>query len=193
MDRRSFGRFAVLAPVSLGLFAQVAAPRKPAFGYEIELFLAEDKVKPPPQDAILFIGSSIFREWSDLRAHMAPLPVLNRAFGGSQTWEALAYTDKTVTPYRPRIIVDYCGSNDIGSGASAAEVAANFQAFVDKVAATLPRARIYFVSINKAPEKRHLWNVVDEANARIRDYAKRNPRLGYIDVNPALFDASGKP
>jgi lysophospholipase L1-like esterase len=193
VDRRRFATLVLLAPVAPALLAREGAPRQPGFAYEIERFLYEDRTSPPPEGAILFIGSSIFREWADLKAQMAPLPVFNRAFGGSRTWEVLHYADKIVLPYRPRIIVYYCGSNDVGSGAGAAEVAANFGAFVDKVAAKLPATRIYFVSINKAPEKQHLWNVVDEANSRVRDYTKRNRRLGYIDVNPALFDRAGKP
>lgn len=193
MNRRSFSSFAVLAPVALAALAQEGAPRQPEFGWEIERFLEEDRKTPPPQGAILFIGSSIFREWADLKAQMAPLPVFNRAFGGSRTWEVLAYADKIVLPYKPRIIVYYCGSNDIGSGAGAGQVAANFMAFVDKVGAALPATRIFFVSINKAPEKQGVWNVVDDANARVRELAKRNPRVGYIEVNPVLFDASGRP
>src|SRR5262245_7259412 len=193
MNRRSFSSFAVLAPVALAALAQEGAPRQPEFGWEIERFLDEDRKSPPPQGAILFIGSSIFREWADLKAQMAPLPVFNRAFGGSRTWEVLYYADRIVLPYKPRIIVYYCGSNDIGSGAGAAEVVTSFRAFVDKVAAALPQTRIFFVSINKAPEKQTAWSVVDDANARIRDLAKSNPRLGYIEVNPVLFDAAGKP
>ena len=193
MNRRSFVGFAVLAQVSAAVLAQEGAPRPAAFDYEIGQFLEADKRKPPPQGAILFIGSSIFREWEDLGKQMAPLPVFNRAFGGSRTFEVLHYADRIVLPYKPRIIVYYCGSNDVGSGASAAEVAANFKAFVDKVAARLPGTRIFFVSIIKAPEKQHLWKVVDDANSRIRGYTAGSPSLGYIDVNPVLFDAAGKP
>jgi len=193
VDRRKIGTLIFLAPVALALLGQEGAPRQAAFGYEIERFMEEDKLKPPPRGAILFVGSSIFREWTDLERQMAPLPVLNRAFGGSRTWEVLHYADRIVIPYTPRIIVYYCGSNDVGSGASAAEVAANFKAFADKVAARLPDTRIFFVSINKAPEKQYAWDVVDEANSRIRDYARRDKRLGFIDVNPVLFDAAGRP
>ena len=193
MNRRNFWSFAALAPVAMALRAQEGAPRQSYFDYEIERFLEQDKTRPPPQGGILFIGSSIFREWADLEKQMAPLPVFNRAFGGSRTWEVLHYADKIVLPYKPRIIVYYCGSNDVGSGASAAEIAANFGAFVDKVAARLPETRIFYVSINKAPEKQHLWNVVDQANSRVREYTKGDRRLGFIDVNPVLFDAAGKP
>jgi lysophospholipase L1-like esterase len=190
VDRRKIGTLIFLAPVALALLGQGGVPV--AFDYEIEHFLEADKRKPPPQGAILFIGSSIFREWEDPEADYAAAGV-QTAVGGSRTFEVLHYADRIVIPYKPRIIVYYCGSNDVGSGASAAEVAANFKAFADKVAARLPDTRIFFVSINKAPEKRYAWNVVDEANARIRDYAKRDKRLGFIDVNPALFDAAGKP
>jgi hypothetical protein len=193
MDRRKIAILIFLAPVASALLGQEGAPRPGAFDYEIGQFLEADQRKPPPQGAILFIGSSIFREWADLEQQMAPLPVFNRAFGGSRTFEVLHYADRIVLPYKPRIIVYYCGSNDVGSGASAAEVAANFKAFVDKVAARLPDTRIFFVSINKAPEKQYAWNVVDEANARVREYTAKNKRLGFIDVNPVLFDAAGKP
>ena len=50
------------------------------------------KETSPPQGGILFVGSSIFREWREQRdfaADFAPLPVLNLAFGGSQTSDQL--------------------------------------------------------------------------------------------------------
>ena len=71
----------------------------------IDAFLESDKVNPPPRQAILFIGSSIFRQWENLKEQMAPLPVFNRAFGGSGTGEILFYMDKIVLPYEPTIIV----------------------------------------------------------------------------------------
>ncbi len=33
--------------------------------------------------------------------------------------------------------------------------------------------------------------MVDEANSLIRDYTTHNRQLGFIDVNPVLFDAAG--
>ena len=35
--------------------------------------------------------------------------------------------------------------------------------------------------------------MVDEANTLIQEYAKGNSQLGYIDVNPVLFDSAGHP
>ena len=177
----------------IGLLFTQQPSRPIGFANDIQRFVEQGKVSPPPDRAILFIGSSIFRQWADLKTQMAPLPVFNRAFGGSRTWELLHYMDKIVLPYRPRMIVYYCGSNDVDAGAPAGEIAANFKTFVDRVAAQLPETKIFYVSINKAPEKKALWNVVDEANSLIRDYTARNKQLGFIDVNPVLFDAKGNP
>jgi hypothetical protein len=159
----------------------------------IELFLAEDRVHPPPREAILFIGSSIFREWGRLREQMAPLPVFNRAFGGSRTAEVLYYMDRIVLPYRPRIIVYYCGSNDINAGEHPGAIAGRFIEFSARVQESLPGSLIFFVSINKAPQKKDRWDVVDSTNALVREYCWATRNRGYIDVNPLLFDSAQHP
>ncbi len=159
----------------------------------IDAFLEEDKVNPPPKQAILFIGSSIFREWESLEEQMAPLPVFNRAFGGSRTGDILFYMNKIVLPYEPTIIVYYCGSNDINAGEGGEAISGRFREFAARVHANLPDTRIFFVSINRAPQKKGRWDIVDEANRQVRAYCLTDRRLDFIDVNPALFDHAGNP
>jgi lysophospholipase L1-like esterase len=163
------------------------------FAEQIAAFEQADRTSPPPARGILFIGSSIFRLWTTLPEQMAPLPVFNRGFGGSRTHEVLAYMDRIVLPYRPRVIVYYCGSNDINAHVTPAQIAANFRTFVERVRQAQPATRILFVSINKAPQKRDRWGEVDEANRLIRAYVAQVPGLRYVDVNPALSDAAGAP
>ena len=187
------GAFCVFA-VAKALHAQT--PQNPSpqrFEKDIDAFLAADKTNPPPKDGILFIGSSIFRLWTKLPAQMAPLPVYNRAFGGSLTTDQLFYMDKIVLPYEPRIIVYYCGSNDVNAERKAGEIFDGFRVFAERVHAKLPQTRIFYVSINRAPQKKEKWAVVDAANKLARDYCAKNQELAYIDVNPALFDRNGKP
>ena len=124
------------------------------FADQIKVFLDDDRTAPPPKDAILFIGSSIFRQWTNVKEHMAPLPVFNRAFGGSRTWEVLHYMDQIVLPYRPRIIVYYTGSNDVNAGEPAAAITGRIEAFMANAHRALPDTRIYFVAINRSPDKR---------------------------------------
>ncbi len=177
-------------------FAQTGVPaaqHEVRFAADIDAFLAADQTRPPEHGTILFVGSSIFRRWTTLTEQMAPLPVFNRAFGGSRTWEVLAYMDKIVLPYEPKIIVYYCGSNDVNAGEPAAAIVGRFKEFVARVAGRLPDTRVFFVSINRSPDKRARWNVVDDANAQIKAYAYATPNLDYIEVNSALFDARDEP
>lgn len=173
--------------------AKVEQNKAPRFADAIKAFLKEDQTNPPPKQAILFIGSSIFRRWEKLTEQMAPLPVFNRAFGGSRTEEILYYMDKVVLPYNPKIIVYYCGSNDINADIKPEQIVANFKEFAKRVHAQLPQTKIFYVSINRAPQKMDRWADVDAANALIKEFCAKDKLLGFIDVNPALFDKQGKP
>jgi len=196
-------RFAavMLALVALGastarpVDAQTQAPagQEMRFADQIKTFLDQDRTAAPPQGAILFIGSSIFRQWTNVKEHMAPLPVFNRAFGGSRTWEVLHYMDQLVLPHRPRIIVYYTGSNDVNAGESAPAIAGRVKEFVAKTHGALPETLIYFVGINRSPDKRARWSVVDAVNADLKALAANTPHLRYIDLNPVLFDSKGEP
>ena len=77
---------------------------------EVEKF-ASEPISPP--GGVLLVGSSIFKRWTNAVSDLAPFPVTNRAFGGSQTSHQLMFFDQVVSPCRPRLIVWYCGSNDI--------------------------------------------------------------------------------
>jgi lysophospholipase L1-like esterase len=167
----------------------VAAP----FQAQIDAYLKEDQANPPPKGAILFVGSSIFRNWKNLKPQMDPLPVFNRAFGGSRTWEVLYHMNRVVLPYEPRIIVYYCGSNDVNAGEKAGPIFERFREFVERVHEVLPATRVYYVSINRAPQKRDRWDIVDAANSFVKEYCSSDSRLGFIDVNPVLFDDEGNP
>jgi len=143
--------------------------------------------------AVMFVGSSIFHRWTTLTTQMAPLPVLNRAIDGLQTADMLRMLDSDVVPSRPKVIVYYCGSNDVDAGEPADAIVGRIRQFVDRVAAALPETRVVFVSINRAPEKRRRWDVVDAVNHRIEAYASEARRLQYVDVNPVLFNRDGTP
>src|SRR6266852_3815360 len=76
----------------------------------------------PEHGGIVFTGSSIFRFWTHLTDQMAPLPVLNRAIAGTVTQDMIDRIGQLVLPYQPRIVVYYCGSNDISAGEDAGPI-----------------------------------------------------------------------
>ena len=155
--------------------------------------VAQGPAPPPEQDGIVFVGSSIFHRWPNLARQMAPLPVLNLAFDGSQTADMLRMLDSRVLPRRPRVIAYYCGSNDVDAGEPASAIFERTRQFIDRAAGALPETRVVYVSINRAPEKQDRWDVVDAVNRRVEAYAAETAFLQYVDVNPVLFGRDGTP
>jgi hypothetical protein len=98
-----------------------------AFGAEIARFVEADRVAPPAACQVLFVGSSSIVKWKDrLATDMAPMPVINRGFGGSHIEHVNRWFDQIVAPYHPRAIVFYAGENDIHAGKSVDRVLADF-------------------------------------------------------------------
>ena len=174
-------------------YAAVHPPKTGRFEPDIAKMLEAEKADPVASGKILFIGSSIFRLWTTVREDLAPLPVRNRAFGGSRTSDVLERFDLLVKPLAPKVLVYYCGSNDVGGGESATAIFARVQAFLGKLHAGAPDTRFVFVSIIRAPDKRARWAEVDRANRLVRELCSVEPHCRFVDVNPAVFGADGEP
>jgi lysophospholipase L1-like esterase len=138
---------------------------------------------------IVFTGSSIFRFWTRLTDQMAPLPVLNRAIAGTVTQDMLARIGQLVLPYQPRIVVYYCGSNDISSGEDAGPIVERTKRFIQLLHEKSPNTFFSYTSIQKAPEKRDRWDVVEAVNREMERYSREAANVGYIDLNAVLFDS----
>ncbi len=186
-----------LAPSALRSAEDSADPAKRWAQYEpsFKAFAEQDAARPPVKGGILFVGSSIFRKWETVAEQMAPLPVLNRAFGGSRTPDQLARFDQLVSRYAPKVIVYYCGSNDLkAKNADAPEVIfARFREFSERVRTQFPATRLIYVSSTRSPDRVERWEQVDHYNALVRAYCAATPGRTFVDVNPALVDANGHP
>lgn len=176
--------------------ADEAAKRWTQYEPSFKAFAEADAKTPPPRGGILFVGSSIFRQWTNVAEQMAPLPVLNRAFGGSRTGDQLARFAQVVPPYAPKVIVYYCGSNDLKAGAEPedpAAIFARFREFSERVRAAYPDTRLIFASATRSPDRVNRWEQVDHYNALARAYCAAVPHRFFFDLNPLLVDAAGRP
>ena len=170
--------------------AAPGAPRPDAwYEPEIRAFEAADKVAPQPPGQVLFVGSSSIRLWTSLATDMSPMPVLNRGFGGSKTGEVLAVFDRIVLPYRPSIIVYYCGDNDLGNNNTDSQAAAEgFLAFDRRARAEWPGIRVFYIPIKASVARWNNWPAMAKANQIVRDYSARTPGATYLDtVTPTLM------
>jgi lysophospholipase L1-like esterase len=165
------------------------------FRDEIDVFAEQDRASPPPDGVVIFTGSSSIRLWSTLAEDMAPIPVLNRGFGGAQLAHVIHFYDETIVKYLPRAVVLYAGDNDLdeATGKSAADVARDFGTLVATVHAYAPGARIYFLSIKPSKLRWARWPEMKRANELIAHQCKGDPRLTYVDVATPLLGEDGQP
>lgn len=170
-----------------------ASPASLPFESDFHAFEAADRTNSTFRGGVLFVGSSIFRQWTNVAEMMAPLPVLNRAFGGSRTGDQLLRFDQAVLPYAPKIIVYYCGSNDLKAGDAPEAIFERFKSFSQRVQKALPKARLLFVSSTRAPDRIAKWEPVNRYNRLVSEYCTAAPNHTFIDVNPVLFDQNGNP
>jgi lysophospholipase L1-like esterase len=159
----------------------------------IEEYETSDVANPPDPGSVVFVGSSSIWFWDTLSEDMAPMPVLNRGFGGSVIAHATHFADRIVLPYEPSAIVLYAGDNDIAFGLSADCTLRDFEAFVAHIQAAAPGTPIYFISIKPSPARWALWEDMQRANLLIETRTTTRPALHFIDVSEAMLDEEGEP
>lgn len=190
---------AVSAPPPGRAAAPVPAAASPARDYEslwgadIRRFEAADAEAPPPQGAVLFIGSSSIRFWTTLQEDFPATAVINHGFGGCQMDDVLHFADRILILYRPRMVVVYAGDNDLNGGMSPEQVVGNFRALVKTVEDALPRTKLAFLAIKPSPSRWHLVEKIRRVNTLVREMTTRDQNLGYIDVFTPMLGKDGKP
>ena len=164
-----------------------------AYLAEILAFEKADQVERPPTGAVLFVGSSTIRLWETLKEDFAPVPVINRGFGGSEVTDLIGYLGRVILPYRPRLMVVYSGDNDLTRGKSPETVFADYQQFIALVQQHLPQTRIILVSTKPSPARAELIPDVQKLNAFLQEFVLSDDRLAYVDIYSAMIDDAGSP
>ena len=183
--------------LNLSLFAQTVketkGPPEARWEKDIRAFEAADKTNPPPQDAVLFIGSSSIRLWTNLALAFPGHRILKRGFGGSELSDSVAFVDRIVTPYKPKLVLLYAGDNDIASGKTPERILADFKAFSVKTHAALPDTRIAYIAIKPCPAREKYLDRVKATNRLIQEYAASDSRLLFMDVFTPMLAQDGRP
>jgi lysophospholipase L1-like esterase len=159
---------------------------------QIKAFEEQDAENPPPQGAVLFVGSSSIRLWR-LSDSFPELITINRGFGGSQLADSVHYAHRLVIKHKPRVVVLYAGDNDLASGKTPQQVAGDFAALIAKVQSELPETKMVYIGIKPSLARWKLIDRVRDANLRLRGIAELHAGVTFVDVEPAMLNADGQP
>jgi lysophospholipase L1-like esterase len=165
------------------------------FFQEVDAFSKIDAERPPPPNAILFIGSSSFKLWKGVDSSFPGKTIINRAFGGSSLTHQIDYIDKIIYPYDPRQILVYCGENDIAESklVTADTVLQRFKRLHALIRNKYPKVPISFVSIKPSPVRAEFLSTVIESNKLIKSFCKKSKRTDFIDVFTPMLGLDNKP
>lgn len=186
-------RILLFLVVFAGTWLSSCSQHKPFYN-DIQAFKEADKVNPPPQNAIVFVGSSSFTIWKKVRDYFPGYPIINRGFGGSTLVDAIEYANDVVIPYHPKQVVIYSGENDVATGTvSAGEVFNRFKKFYRIIRDSLPETNIVYVSMKPSPSRKQFMPVMDSANNQIKNFLAKDSNAVFVDVYHRMLDASGNP
>lgn len=161
---------------------------------EIEIFEEQEAENPSPKGGIVFTGSSSIRMWKTLEEDMAPLPAINRGFGGSTLRQVNAYSERIIFPLEPSLIVLYCGENDIAmAGQTPEETHQDFLDLVELYRYRMPETPILFVSMKPSIARWKYWDQFEAGNKTMKAICDQEDYLTFIDVGPAMLGENGEP
>lgn len=189
MKRILFNLLLIFA-VSIGSIQ--AQQKLDRFESTIQSFEKEDVQNGYPPNAILFTGSSSIRKWNILAEDMAPIPVINRGFGGSTIPEVLHYADRIILPHHPKIIVFYCGENDLANDdTKSTQALKSFKLFYEYMEKNLPDTKVFFVSIKPSVSRWHYWDKFTDANKKLEKFMENKDNYFYVDIATPMLDSNG--
>jgi lysophospholipase L1-like esterase len=162
---------------------------------EIKAFKQQDSIAMPPQNAILFAGSSSFRLWKNIEADFLGHTIINRGFGGSSLPDVIRYTEDIIFPYSPKHIVIYCGENDFAADPKlpSDSVVRRFRILFSLIRSRFITTHVSYVSMKPSPSR---WKMKDQmiaANDGIKKFLKSQRRTSYVDVWTPMLAENGEP
>ena len=191
MKRHStFFSFLLLLIIGQHSFAQQAP-----FYDEIQNFKSQDSIHFPPKNAILFVGSSSFRKWTDVQSYFPKSTIINHGFGGSTLPDVIYYAKDIILPYHPREIVIYCGENDLAYSdtVTPSMVLNRFKKIFSIIRASMPHIPVVYVSIKPSPSRKQLMPKMVATNAMIKTFLKKQPHTFFVDVYHKMLNKDGQP
>jgi lysophospholipase L1-like esterase len=165
------------------------------FADEIMQFRISDSLNPPPQNAILFAGSSSFTMWTDVQDYFPGYPIINRGFGGSTLLDLIRYAEEMIYPYDAKQIVIYCGENDIANSdtVSGEVVLSRFKTLFVMIRERMPDVKITYISMKPSPSRWKLSGKMITGNDAIKEFLSKEKNTSFVNVWDDMLDSDKQP
>ena len=153
-----------------------------------------DAKTPPPDGAVLLVGGSNARRWTDVDEYFPEFRLINRGFGGARLTEILHFVDRIIIPYSPTVILVNAGGNDLSAGSSPEQIRDTAKTLIATVRTELPNVQIYFIGlpyVRRASGNPEVQSLIRQLNAQFAELAEMEEMVTFIDLVPAFLDDKG--
>ena len=165
---------------------------------QIRAFEKTERKRPAAKGGVVFAGSSTIRLWGGLAQDMAPIPAVQRGFGGAKLNDVIHYMDRLITAHAPAMVVLYIGSNDMldfggNRPKSMEEMQELYDTLLTRLHDRLPDAQIIVLATFPSPLNARRAAQIEAVNEYVREIAESKPWLDLISGTEALKTPSGEP
>ena len=167
------------------------------FRYETDIkkFDSLNLVEKHSDSALLFLGSSYIRFWTNIRKDLDYPDIIHRGFGGSNLRDVAYYVERIVYPHNPKAIYMYVGNDIVDSDKdkSPDQVFELFKYTVEVIRRKFPTTPITWLFISPSEKRWGVWDKVQAANKLIDEYCKNSNNLYTINFSDSFIGADGLP
>jgi lysophospholipase L1-like esterase len=145
--------------------------------------------------AVVFLGDSITEGWSTLAKDFPKLKVANRGIGGDITSGVLYRLKADVLSLNPAAIILLIGTNDVGDGADADDVAENIRLILLAIKSFNPHLKVIVCKVmpRSGPNGPVYAEKIQKLNSLVEKFVASEPNFAMCDTWGAYADDKGSP
>ena len=150
---------------------------------EVSAITLKYKFHCPPENPLVFYGSSNFKKWTSLETDFSGYNALNHGFGGSNDRDLLTYAEKLVLSLSPKTLVLNTSSNDVYAGFSDDEIMENRKKLLETFA---PIENVLVLSVIRGVISDELEARFEGIDERVKALCDRYENATFLDVTSPL-------
>jgi len=149
--------------------------------------------------SVVFLGDSITQGWNTLARDFPKLKVANRGISGDISSGVLYRLKADVLSLNPVAVILLIGTNDLGDGEDADDVAGNIKLILQAIQAGNPKIKVIVCKTMPRAErdgaefKPVYAGKIQRVNSLVEDFVKTQPEFAICDTWGAFADDKGNP
>ncbi len=178
-----------------GLLARYRKQAIDRWEKDIRALEARDATESDPEDAIMFIGSSSIRRWSDIATDMAPFRTIQRGYGGAKYSDVAVFAKRLLHPHVYQALVIFVGNDVQGKPEDHTpdQVEKLVRYIISVSNSHQADAPVFLIEVTPCSKRYSAWPAIRKVNARLREIALSTPNTHFIATAEHYLDPEGKP